>query len=92
MLNLLPRVSGIVVARHLRISYLAAVDLAYIAFWSGLSLRREVSTPPVEVGRRSVVIRDGGLAIRLERLHDYLDLWIKRPRRPRWAVAPADQY
>lgn len=75
MLNVLPRVTGIFVSRHLKISYSAAVELAYIAFWNGLSLRRKVSTQPKEAGRRSVVLRDRGLSIRLERLHDHLDLW-----------------
>ena len=81
MLNILPRVTGLLVARHLKISYSAAVDLAYIAFWNGLSLRREISTQPKEAGRRSVVLRDGGLSMRLERLHGYIDLWIGRDRR-----------
>lgn len=81
MLNVLPRVTGIFVSWHLKISYLAAVDLAYLAFWSGPSLRRGGSTQPKEAGRRSVVLRDGGLSIRLERLHDHLDLWIGRDGR-----------
>lgn len=81
MLNVLPRVTGIFVSRHLKISYSAAVELAYIAFWNGLSLRREVSTQPKEAGRRSVVLQDGGLSIRLERLHDHLDLGIGRDGR-----------
>lgn len=78
MLNVLPRLTGFFVARHLKISYSAAIELAYIAFWKGLSLRREVSTQPKKAGNRSVVLRDGGLSIRLERLHDHLDLWIGR--------------
>ena len=81
MLNVFPQVTGILIARHLKISYSAAVDLAYLAFWNGLSLRREVSTQPKEAGRKSVVLRDGGLVIRLKRLHDHLDLWIGRDRR-----------
>lgn len=81
MLNVLPRVSGILVAKHLKISYSSAVKLAYTAFWGGLSLRREISTQPWEAGERSVVLRDGGLAIRLERLHGHLDLWILRDER-----------
>lgn len=81
MLNVLPGVTGIFVSRHLKISYSAAVELAYLAFWNGLSLRREVSTQPREAGLRSVVLRDGGLSIRLERLHDHLDLWILRDDR-----------
>lgn len=82
MINVFPRATGIFVARHLKISYSAAVELAYIAFWNGLSLRREVSTQPREAGKRSVVLRDGGPSIRLERLHDHLDLWILRDGRP----------
>lgn len=81
MLNVLPRLTGIFVSRHLKISYSAAVELSRLAFWNGLSLRRSVSTQPKEAGRRSVVLRDGGLSIRLERLHDHLDLWIGRDRR-----------
>lgn len=76
MLNVLPRVTGIFVSRHLKISYSAAVELAFTAFWNGLSLRREVSTQPGEAGRRSVALRDGGLSIRLERPHDHIDRWI----------------
>ena len=76
MLNVFPRVTGIFVAPHLEIGYSAAVKLSWIAFWNGLRLQREVATPPKIAGRRSVVLRDGGLSIRLERLHDHLDLWI----------------
>lgn len=82
MLNVLPRVTGIFVSRHLMISYSAAVELSWLAFWNGLRLGREVSTQPKEDGRRSIVLRDGGLSIRLERLHDRLDLWILRDGRP----------
>ena len=42
MLNLLPGIAGIFVARHLKISRSAAVELSWPAFWNGLSLRREV--------------------------------------------------
>ena len=84
MLNVFPRVTGIFVSRHLKISYSAAVELAYLAFWNGFSLRREVSTQPEKTGRRSVVLREAGLSIRLERLHDHLDLWTFREgREPR---------
>ena len=81
MLNVLPRLTGIFVSRHLNISYSAAVELAFIAFWNGLSLRRAVSPQPGEARRRSVVLRDGGLSIRLERLHSHLDLCIGRDSR-----------
>ena len=40
-----------------------------------------VSTHPKEAGGRSVGLRDGGLSIRLERLHDRLDLRIDRDDR-----------
>ena len=122
MLNVFPQLTGIALSRHLKISYSAAAELASLAFWNGLSLRLEVSDQPREDGRRSVVLRDGGLSITLERLHDHLDLWTlrdgrapevirdlpdmrevlekvkttaedyQRPRRPWWAVVPADQY
>ena len=78
MLNVLPRATGIFVSRHLQISYSAAVELSWLAFWKGLHLKREVSTQPKEAGRRSITLRDGGLSILLERLHDHLDLWILR--------------
>lgn len=78
MLNVFPQLTGIALSRHLKISYSAAAELASLAFWNGLSLRLEVSDQPREAGRRSVVLRDGGLTIRLERLHDHLDLWILR--------------
>lgn len=81
MLNVLPGLTGFLVSRHLKISYQASVDLSWLAFWNGLSLHREVSTQPKRVGRRSVVLRDAGLSIRLERLHDHLDLWILRDGR-----------
>lgn len=76
MLNVLPGLTGFLVSRHLNISYQASVDLSRLAFWNGLSLHREVSTQPKRAGRRSVVLRDAGLSIRLGRLHDHLDLWI----------------
>lgn len=81
MLNVFPQITGILVARHLQISFSAAVELAYLAFWNGLCLRREISTQPEEAGMRSVVLRDGGLSIRLERLSGGLDLWILRDGR-----------
>ena len=43
MLNVLPRVTRVLVSKHLKISYSAAAELAYSAFWNGLSLRRDVS-------------------------------------------------
>ena len=76
MLNVLPRLTGTFVSRHLKISYSAALDLSWLAFWNGLRLEREVSTQPRSAGRRSIALRVGGLSIRLERLHDHLDLWI----------------
>lgn len=81
MMNVFPQLTGIALSRHLKISRSAAVELAYLAFWNGLSLRREVSTQPKEAGGRSVGLRNGWLSIRLERLHDHLDLWIDRDAR-----------
>jgi hypothetical protein len=78
MLNVIPRISGFFIAPHLKVSYSVAVELADIAFVNGLKIRREVSTQPEEAGRRSLVIGDGGLRIRLERLHDHIDLWISK--------------
>ena len=78
MLNVIPRISGFFIASHPKVSYTVAVELANIAFVNGLKIRREVSTQPKEAGRRSMVIGDGGLRIRLERLHDHIDLWISK--------------
>jgi len=78
MLNLLPRISGFFIAPHLRVSYSVAVELADIAFLNGLKILREVSTQPKVVGRKSLTMSDGGLSIRLERLHDHIDLWISK--------------
>lgn len=78
MLNVLPRISGFFIASHLKVSYSVAVELADIAFVNDLKIRREASTRPKEAGRRSLVIGDGGLRIRLERLYDHLDLWISK--------------
>lgn len=78
MLNVLPRISGFFIASHLKVSYSVAAELADIAFVNGLKIRREVSTRPKEAGRRSLVLRDGGLSIRLERLYDHIDLRISK--------------
>lgn len=78
MLNAIPRVSGFFIAIHLRVSYSVAVELADIAFLNDLKILREVSTQPNEAGRKSLVMSDGGLSIRLVRLHDHIDLWISK--------------
>lgn len=78
MLSILPRLSGFFIASHLKVSYSVATELADIAFVNGLKIRREVSTQPKEAGRRSLIIGDGGLRIRLERLHDHIDLGISK--------------
>ena len=75
MLNILPRVTGLFVAHHLKISYTAAVDLAYIAFWNGLKLRLETTSPVRTAGARVLTLRDGGLLIRLDR--DYSGISLK---------------
>ena len=76
MLNVLPRISGFFIASHLKVSYSVAVELADIAFRNGLKLRREVSTQPKEAGRKSLLIGNGGLRIRVERLPSHIDIWI----------------
>lgn len=78
MLNILPRVTGIFVARHLKISYSAALDLAYIAFWNGLKLRLETTSPVRTAGARALELRDGGLQVRLDR--DYSGITVKISR------------
>lgn len=83
MLNVFPQVTGIFVARHLKISYSAAVDLAWLAFWDNLRLRREVSTQPENADLRCIALRGwgGGLSIRLDRLHDCIEVRILRDGR-----------
>lgn len=78
MLNMCPRISGFFIASHLKVSYSVAVELASIAFVNGLKILRRVSTQPKEAGRRSLVLSDGGLRIRLERMHDHIDLRISK--------------
>ena len=70
MLNVLPRVTGLFVARHLKISYSAALDLACIVFWNGLKLRLKTTSPVRTAGARALGLRDGGLLILINR--DYL--------------------
>lgn len=67
MLNILPRVTGLFVAYHLKISYSAALDLAYIAFWNGLKLRLKTTSPVRTAGARALELRVGGLLIRIDR-------------------------
>lgn len=67
MLNIFPKVSGIFVARHLRISYGAAYALANQAFWDGLSLRLVTDSPTRARGARAVTLRYSGPRIRLDR-------------------------
>lgn len=75
MLNILPRVTGLFVARHLKISYSAALDLACIAFWNGLKLRLETTSPVRTAGARALTLRAGGLLVRLDR--DYSGITMK---------------
>jgi hypothetical protein len=81
MLNVVPQITGIFVARHLKISYSASLNLAYIAFWNDFRISREVSNWPGESGLRLLVLRTRGLAICLERLHDCLEVWTLRAGR-----------
>jgi len=67
MLNIFPRVTGLFVAKHLKISYSAACDLACIAFWNGLKLRLKTTSPVRTAGARALTLRDGGLLVRLDR-------------------------
>ena len=75
MLNILPGVTGLFVSRHLKISYSAALDLAYTAFWNGLKLRLETTSPVRTAGARALMLRDEGLLARLDR--DYSGITLK---------------
>lgn len=81
MLNVLPQLTGLLVARHVKISYSAGLDLAYIAFWNGLRIERDASNWPGEHDRRLLFLRTSGLTIRLERAHDSIEMWILRDGR-----------
>ena len=74
MLNILPRVTGLPVARHLKISYSAALDLACIAFWNGLKLSLKTTSPVRTAGARALELRGGGLLIRIDRDYDGITL------------------
>lgn len=78
MLNILPRVTGLFVARHLKISYSAALDLAYIAFWNGLKLRLRTTSPVRTAGARALTLRDGGLLVRLDRGYSEVSVKISK--------------
>lgn len=81
MLNILPQLTGYLAARHMKISYTAGRDLAYIAFWNGFRIDRVVSNWPKERGRRLLFLRTAGLSIRLERRHNCLEMRISRDGR-----------
>lgn len=78
MLNILPRVTGLFVARHLKISYSAALDLAYIAFWNGLKLRLKTASPVLTTGARALTLRDGGLLVSLDRNYSGITVKISK--------------
>lgn len=78
MLNILPRVTGLFVSCHLKISYSAALDLAYIAYWNGLKLRLETTSPVRAAGARALTLRDGGLLVRLDRGYSEITVKISR--------------
>lgn len=80
MLNIFPRVTGVFVAKHLRISYEAAYGLANLAFWDGLSLRLETTSPTRTRGARAVTLRSAGLRIRIDREHSGITLAISTDR------------
>lgn len=78
MLNIFPKVTGIFIARHLRVSYEAAYDLANLAFWDGLSLRLVTDSPTQTRGARAVTLRSAGLLVRLDRDYSGITVNISR--------------
>ena len=78
MLNVVPQITGIFVSRHLKISYSSGLDLAYIAFWNDFRIDRDTSNWPGEHGRRMLFLGAKGFTIRLERLHDRLEMRTRR--------------
>ena len=78
MLNILPRVTGLFVARHLKISYSAALELAYIAFWNGFKLRLKTTSLVRTAGARALTLRSGGLLVRLDREYSGITLKISK--------------
>lgn len=87
MLNIFPKVTGIFIARHLRVSYEAAYDLANLAFWDGLSLRLVTDSPTQTRGARAVTLRSAGLRIRLDREHFGIALAISTDSSPRRVIS-----
>ena len=83
MLNIFPRVTGLLVARHLKISYSAALDLAYIAFWNGLKLRLKTTSPVRTTGARAMTLQDGDLLVRLDRDYSGITVKISKDGEPR---------
>lgn len=77
MLNIIPQLTGYLVARHVKISYSAGRALADIAFWNGFRIDRAVSSWPKGRGRRLLFLRARGLTIRLERLHGHIEVWTR---------------
>lgn len=85
MMNVLPQLTGYLVARHVKLSYSAGRDLADIAVWDGFRIDRDVSNWPGERGLRLLFLRARGLTIRLERLRDRFEVWTcSDGRHPTW--------
>ena len=77
MLNILPQLTGYLAARHLKISYTAGLDPAYIASCNGLRIDRDVSDRPGDDDRKLLFLRTRGLTIRLERQYDRFEVWTR---------------
>jgi hypothetical protein len=71
-------VTGIAISRHLKISYSASVDLAYIALWNGLRLSLKNSSSTRTSEARALTLRDGELFIRRDRDYDNVTLSISK--------------
>lgn len=75
MWNILPQISGVLISRHLRVSYRAGVKLAILAHDLRLRIRRELDNPRPAQSVPVLTLRYGGLRIKIERIAIGVDIW-----------------
>ena len=75
MWNILPQISGVLISRHLRVSYRAGVKLAILAHDLGLRIRREFDRHRPAQSVPFLTLRYGGLRIEIERIAIGVDIW-----------------
>ena len=75
MWNILPQISGVLISRHLRVSYRAGVKIAHLSHNLGLRMRREFDHPRPAQSVPILSLRYGGLRIKIERLAIGVEIW-----------------